>query len=385
MQIAVKTFAGLESLLAGELKTLGAEEIEVGKRIVNAKASLKVLYRINYECRTALRVLVPIDSFRATHEQRLYNKVKQIDWTQYFQIDQTFAIDAVSNSRHFRHSKYAALKTKDAIVDQFRERFQKRPNVDTYRPDLRIHLHISNDICTISLDSSGESLHKRGYRVDTVDAPLNEVLAAGMVMLSGWKADRPFLDPMCGSGTLLTEAALLAANIPPQRQRRDFGFKKWANFDKTLWEEVKGKAQDNIQDLKVPILGFDQAFRAVKISHQNILGAELSGQITVERKKFEQLEPPPGPGILIMNPPYDERMPLPDVKVFYKMIGDRLKQAYSGYEAWIITSNQDAMKSIGLRTSRRITLFNGPLECKYLKYELYQGSKKGSKTNHKLR
>lgn len=376
MQFAIKTFAGLEPVLAEELNQLGAEEVVPGTRIVNCSGNLELLYRINYECRTALRVLVPIRTFRTTHERRLYNKIREIDWTEYLQLQQTFAIDAVTNSRHFRHSKYVALKSKDAIVDQFRDSFGQRPSVDTRRPDLRIHIHISNDLCTVSLDSSGESLHKRNYRVDSVEAPLNEVLAAGMIMLSGWTADRPFVDPMCGSGTLLIEAAMLAARIPPQRQRRDFGFRQWPNFDKELWEKVKQHALEQIQPPQVPILGFDRDFKAVKISHQNILAAQLSGMVKVERRPFERLQPPPSPGLMMMNPPYDERLQIADIQAFYKMIGDQMKQHYAGYEAWIISSNLDALKSIGLRASRRITLFNGPLECKFLKFEMYEGSRK---------
>lgn len=377
MQIAIKTFAGLESVLAEELHQLGAEKVAAGTRIVHCEGELELLYRINYECRTALRVLVPIDTFRATHERRLYTKILQIDWTQYLDLHQTFAIDAVTNSRHFRHSKYVALKCKDAIADQFRDRFGKRPSVNTQRPDLRINVHISNDMCTVSLDSSGESLHKRNYRVDSVEAPLNEVLAAGMIMLSGWTGERPFIDPMCGSGTLLIEAAMLAARIPPQRQRRDFGFRHWPNFDKALWQKVKQRAQEGIQPITVPILGYDRDFKAVKISHQNILGAQLSGKVDVERKQFERLAAPPPPGLMMMNPPYDERLQIADIQAFYKSIGDQLKQEYAGYEAWIISSNITALKSIGLRASRRITLFNGPLECKFMKFELYEGSKKG--------
>lgn len=376
MQLSIKTFAGLEEPLAEELAALGATAIEPGNRIVTAEGDLETLYRINYACRTALRVLVPIHHFRATHERRLYSKIRQIDWTEHLDVDQTLAVDAVTYSRHFRHSKYVALKTKDAIVDQFRDRFQRRPNVDVRQPDLRIHVHVSNDLCTVSLDSSGESLHKRGYRVDTVEAPINEVLAAGMVLLSGWQADRTFIDPMCGSGTILTEAALIAANIPPQRQRRHFGFQTWKNYDKRLWQSVKEQAEAGSRSVEVPILGFDRDFTAVKISHQNIMAAELSGSIQVERQKFEKLEPPPGPGLVMMNPPYDERMTEADIQAFYQMIGDQLKQSFAGYEAWLISSNSKALKSIGLRASRRLILFNGPLECRFLKYELYEGSKK---------
>lgn len=377
MQIAVKTLAGLEPLLAEELQKLGAGDVQPGTRIVNCTGDQQVLYRINFESRTALRVLVTIDSFRATHERRYYQKLQQIDWSQYLQVDQTLAIDAVTNSDHFRHSKYAALKAKDAIVDQFRDKFGRRPNINVRNPDLRVNVHISNDVCNIALDSSGDSLHKRGYRVDSVEAPLNEVLAAGMVLHAGWTGDRPLVDPMCGSGTILIEAAMIAANMPPQPATRRFGFQNWSDYDHALWEDVKSRALDNVRPIKVPILGYDKAFKAVKISHQNILAARLSGKIEIERKAFEKMDPPPPPGLLIMNPPYDERLPVEDVQAFYRSIGDRLKQAYTGYEAWIISSNLPAMKSIGLRASRRLTLYNGPLECKFMKFELYEGSRKG--------
>lgn len=376
MQLAIKTLAGLEPLLAQELKDLGAQEIESGTRVVTCSGDQKVLYRINFESRTALRVLMPIDSFRATHERRFYSKIKQIDWSRYLQMDQTFAIDAVTNSEHFRHSKYVALKTKDAIVDQFREKFGKRPNVNVRQPDLRIHVHISNDVCNISLDSSGDSLHKRGYRVDTVEAPLNEVLAAGMVLHAGWQGERPLIDPMCGSGTILIEAAMIAAKMPPQRPDRKFGFQHWPDYDKKLWESITEHAKEQIRPVNVPIIGFDKAFKAVKISHQNILAAQLAGKIEIGRKPFERMDPPSAPAVLMMNPPYDERLSVEDIKAFYKSIGDRLKQTYTGYEAWIISSNMTGLKSIGLRASRRLTLYNGPLECKFMKFELYEGSKK---------
>lgn len=376
LQIAIKTLAGLEPLLVDELIQMGASDIETGTRIVNCQGDAELLYRINFESRTALRVLVPIATFRATHEKRLYSQIRQIDWSRFMQVDQRLAVDAVTNSQHFRHSKYVALKTKDAVVDQFRDNFGRRPNVNVHQPDLRIHVHISNDRCHVSLDSSGDSLHKRGYRVDTVEAPLNEVLAAGMVLHSGWRGDQPLLDPMCGSGTILIEAAMIAAKIPPQRPDRKFAFQNWSDFDKKLWEKVKNRSLDQVCSINVPILGYDKAFKAVKISHQNILAAKLSGQIEIDRKAFEKMEPPPPPGLVIMNPPYDERLPVEDVKAFYRAIGDRLKQAYTGYEAWIISSNLEAVKSIGLRASRRMTLFNGPLECKYMKFELYEGSRK---------
>ncbi len=380
MKIHVKTLARLEEVLAQEIAEIGGTDIEIGKRIVSFEGSLKQVYRANYELRSAVRVLIPIQSFKARHEDELYRNIRKIDWSEYMTNHQTLAIDSVVvNTPAFRHTKYAALKAKDAIVDQFRANTGRRPNVSVDRPDLRVNLHINQGQASVAIDSSGDSLHKRNYRTQTGPAPMNEVLAAGLILLSGWKGDSLFLDPMCGTGTLCIEAASYAWNIPPQINRSNFGFMKWANFDEKLWEEVKAKAQKNRKTSGPQILGSDKDFKSIKIAQQNIDAAGMSDKIEIQRKKFEKLVPPEGPGIIIMNPPYDERLGVEDIGALYKMMGDQLKQQYAGYEAWIISSNMQAFKQVGLRPSKRIKLYNGPLECKFQKYEMYTGSKKAAK------
>ena len=367
---------GLEEVLAKELHEIGAEDITVLKRAVSFTGNKKLLYRANLELRTAIRILVPFKTFRVRDETELYNKIRTIDWSEFMGVDDTLAIDGVTNSQYFNHSKYIALKTKDAIVDQFRDKYGKRPNVNTYNPTLRVNVHINEDQCTISLDSSGESLHKRGYRKETLEAPINEVLAAGMIQLSGWKKDCNFIDAMCGSGTILFEALLYARNIPPQYRRDYFCFKMWKDFDEKLWEEVVKEAKEKECEFKHKIMGFDKDFQAIRIAERNMEEANLVGQIELKRKKFESLQPPPEKGILIINPPYGERLEEKEINQFYEMIGERLKHHFMGYEAWIISSNYEALKHIGLRPSRRISLYNGALDCKFLKFELYAGSKK---------
>jgi len=368
---------GLEAVLAKELTAMGAKNVQQLTRAVQFSGDKKLLYRANLELRTALRILKPFESFKTKHENHLYKKMRGIDWENYLSLDTTFAINAVTSSKYLTHSKYVALKTKDAIVDQFRDKYGQRPSIDLKNPDFRIDIHISRDnLCTISLDSSGTSLHKRGYRVQAVEAPLNEVLAAGMILLSGWKKDCAFIDPMCGSGTLPIEAAYFAYNIPPQLYRDDFGFKKWKDYDADLWATVKREAEQRIQDFDYPILGFDQEFQALKVASQNVVAAHLEGKVEIDVARFERLDPPAEEGLIIMNPPYDERLSVADTEAFYQSIGDQLKQSFAGYTAWIISSNKEALKNIGLRTSRKMTLYNGPLECKFQKYELYAGSRK---------
>lgn len=373
----------MEQVLAAEIKALGGLKINLLKRAVECEGDLRLLYRANLELRTALRVLVPIAEFRAKSPEELYKKIYRIEWSDYLSVDKTFAIDAVTKSELFTHSKYAALKTKDAIADYFRDKTGKRPDVNVEYPSLRINLHINKDECSVALDSSGDSLHKRGYRANTVEAPINEVLAAGMILLSGWQGDRTFLDPMCGSGTLLIEAAMIAKNMPPQLNKDSLGFMKWKNFDIKLWEDVIDKARTQVKLLNCSILGFDKDMKAVRVSAQNIFSAHLEGQgIQVEKQAFEKLVPPAAPGLLMTNPPYDERLKEADIEGFYKMIGDRLKQAFAGYEAWIITSNQEALKYLGLKPSKKLTLYNGALECKFQQYELYEGSRKNEKVDN---
>ena len=376
MQLLAKTLHGFEETLAEELRQLGATKIEERKRAVAFEGDLKLMYRANLELRTAIRILMPIANFKARNEDEFYDKIKEINWDQYMTVKQTLAVDAVTASKTFNHSKYIALKTKDAIVDQFREKYKKRPNVRVYNPHLGVYIYIHDEHVNVSIDSTGESLHKRGYRVASVDAPINEVLGAGMILLSGWDKKGLLMDPMCGSGTLLIEAAMYANNIPPNQLRTHFAFMNWKEYDEEMWTKVKQQAKDHIVEHTDPIMGWDKNLGCVRKTEQNIEAAGLTGKIEVKRKRFERLEPPEGPGMLIMNPPYDERLEEDNIEEFYQLIGDTLKKKYSGYNAWLISSNMEAIKSIGLRTSRKITLFNGKLECKFVKYEMYQGSKK---------
>lgn len=377
MKIIVKTLHGLEEVLAEEIRELGGENVQLLKRAVSFEGDKRLLYRANLELRTGLRVLVHMKDFIAKSPEELYKKIGRIEWTDYLDVERTFAIDATATSDIFRHTKYIALKAKDAIADYYRQKMGRRPNVQVDFPHLRINIHINQDLCSLSLDSSGDSLHKRGYRANTLEAPINEVLAAGMILLTGWRGDSTFIDPMCGSGTFLIEAAMIANNIPPQLHRNEtFGFTLWKNFDVKLWADVIEQAEANIRPQTCAILGFDKEKRAVRITEQNIFSAYLDGNhIKVAKSAFEKLEPPPPPGVMIMNPPYDERLGEADVEGFYQMIGDRLKQYFTGYEAWIISSNIEGLKSVGLKSSRKINLFNGALECKFQQYEMYEGSK----------
>jgi len=381
LQILAKTFYGLEQTLADELTALGAKKIELLHRAVRFEGNQELLYRANFETRTALRYLIPIRTFKTKHENHLYKKMQEIDWAKYLNLKTTFAIDGVTSSKYITHSKYLALKCKDAIVDQLRYRFDgQRPYIDTQNPDLRINIHLSKEnVCSVSLDSSGSSLHRRGYRLAAVEAPMNEALAAGLILLSGWKRDRAFVDPMCGSGTLPIEAALYARNIPPQWKRKEFGFEKWKDFDAALWKRVKADALAKVRDIDFPILGFDQDFNAFQIASKNIAEADMRDHVKVVWKKLEKLEHDLEEGIVIMNPPYDERLNEDDIEALYSRIGDQLKQKFTGFDAWIISANRHVLKHIGLRTSKKIMLYNGPLECRFHHYELYRGSKKAVK------
>lgn len=367
----------LEPVLAQEIKALGGENIQVLKRAVQFEGDLKLLYRANLELRTAIRILVHFAEFKTKHENHFYKKMQSIDWAKYINLNDTFAIDGVTTSKYITHSKYMALKAKDAIVDQFRERTGRRPNVNTYDPTLRINIFLNHEnVCKISFDSSGEALHKRGYRVESQEAPINEVLAAGMILLSGWQQDCDFVDPMCGSGTIPIEAAMMAHHIAPNLGREKFAFQKSKKFDPDLWELVKTEAKAKIRPYAHKIYGFDKDFKAISIAKGNAMKGEFESLVRFERKQFERLEPTSDKGVLMLNPPYDERLQIQDIEAFYKMIGDNLKQKFSGWEAWIISSNVEAMKKIGLRATRRIPLLNGSLDCKFQQFKMYSGSKK---------
>ncbi len=375
-KLVAKTFKGLEEILHRELQQLGATDLNIGNRMVEFTGNKELMYRANFHLRTALRILKPIAEFKVKNEKELYDSIQTIIWSDYFDLKNTFAVDSVVYSDHFSHSKYVALKVKDAIVDQFREKFQKRPYVDTDDADFNINIHISNDICTVSLDSSGDSLHKRGYRLKTTKAPLNEVLAAGMILLSGWDKQCVLIDPMCGSGTLIIEAAMIANNIPPGIYRKRFGFETWKDFDSDLLEKIY--EEDSPEHItKVEIIGSDISEIAIRISRENISNAGLKNKIDLHISPIENYIPPiVQSGVVITNPPYDERIKINEINTFYKTLGDSFKNKYKGYEVWLLSSNFEAIKHIGLRPTQKITLFNGPLECKFLNYSIYEGSKK---------
>lgn len=374
--LVAQTILGLEPVLAEELEQLGAQAVSFrpGGRAVNFKGDQTLIYEANLWLRTALRILKPIYTTQVSNEEELYARAQEVDWSRHMEVWDTLAVHATVHSPHFNHSKYVALKTKDAIVDQFRQQFGRRPSVDTENPTLRIVVYISGDQCTFSLDSSGDSLHRRGYRLSADIAPLNEVLAAGMILLSGWKGTTPFVDPMCGSGTLPIEAALIAGNFAPGLLRESFAFMKWRDFDADLWQRLRRKAESRQHNIQVPILGTDISAAAIWKAQENLQRTPLARRVVIRQEAFEDLIPPQGPGVLVVNPPYGERIQPEDVEALYKMIGDGFKQRFTGYQAWVLSSNLDAMKRIGLRASKKIPMMNGPLDCRFNRYELYAGS-----------
>jgi len=376
-KMLAKTLFGFEDLLARELRSLGALNIKVGVRNVSFEGDNGFMYKANLALRTSVRILKPINSFKVHTEDELYRKLQHINWEEYLNVNGTFAVDAVANSDNFTHSHYLALKSKDAIADYFRSKFSKRPNVDIKHPDLQVNIHIQKDFCTVSLDSSGDSLHKRGYRSATNIAPINEVLAAGLVLLSGYDGTQNFIDPMCGSGTILIEAAMIANNIPANINRKEFGFEKWNDFDEDLFDVIKNSLLKKVKDSNVEIIGYDKAPSAVRKAVDNIENAHLEDFIKVKHENFFTTEKEvESKTIMVFNPPYGERLEI-DAPIFYKEIGNTLKQSYPNTDAWLITSNfEDGLKNVGLRTSKKIKVFNGKLECRFVKYEMYEGSKK---------
>ncbi len=378
-EIIVKTLAGLEPVLEQELVRIGAKKIKQLTRAVSCEGDNKILYRINYESRTAIRVLKPIVELRANNQEQLYDEIKNIPWENFLDCSKTFAINSVVYSEIFTHSGYVTLKVKDAIVDRFREKTGNRPSIDTKFADVRINIFIQKDVCKVSLDSSGTPLYKRGYKNKLGLAPLNEVLAAGMILLSEWDQKTDFVDFMCGSGTLVVEAGMIALNIPPQIKRDDFAFKNWNDYDANLWENIKEKARQQIRhedDLECRIFASDISLSAITITRGHIKNAFSERIITTQKTDFRKLKLPETPKHIIINPPYGERLQKTDTDLFYEKIGNELKQKYSGSEAWILGGNLQSVKKIGLRPSKKKTLYNGAIECKFLKYEMYSGSKK---------
>ena len=375
-KMLAKTFFGFEEILAKELRQLGAQEVEIGNRAVSFVGDKGFMYKANLCLRTALKILKPIHTATIESDNDLYQLFYDFPWTDYLEVDSKFVIDSVVYGELFTHSQYASQKAKDGLVDRFRDEFQARPSVEMNRPDLRINLHIQYDQCTISLDSSGASLHHRGYRTATNIAPLNEVLAAGLIQLSGWKGNTDFYDPMCGSGTILIEAALFSCNIPANINRKSFAFEKWKDWDELLMETIKNSQLKKIINPNVKIKGSDKAPSAVEKAIQNVENANLSDFITIEKKDFFQVEKETkGPLHLLTNPPYGERLE-GDMNVLYQGIGDSFKQSFPNTQAWMISSNMEALKHVGLRPSRKIKLFNGKLESRLLLYPIYEGTKR---------
>ena len=382
--LVAKTFKGLENVLAIELKNLGASDIKVLNRAVSFKGDKALMYKTNLWLRTALTILKPIRTFKTRNEADLYKGISEIDWSEYLNVDDTLCIDATVSSPYFNNSQFVALKAKDAIVDQFRTKFGKRPSIDTEKPTIVLNIHLTEDDCDVSIDSSGESLHKRGYRVNSTIAPLNEVLAAGMILLSGWEGKSNFIDPMCGSGTLPIEAALIGYNIPPGIFRKEFGFEKWKDFDSDLFETVYNDDSESA-DFKHRIIGSDISGGTIRIATDNAKNAFLGNKITFEVKSFESYTPSLEGGTVMINPPYGERLKKTNMQEFYQLIGNQLKRNFAGYDVWLISGNKEALDFLGLHPSKKIVLFNGAIECKFQNFNIYEGSLKAKKNDQMIK
>ena len=373
--LIAKTFMGLEPVLAKELTQLGANDVKIGRRMVSFTGDKEMMYRANFQLHTAIKILKPIRHFKANSADDVYEEIKKTDWTTYLDDNKTFAVDAVVFSEEFRHSKFVSYKVKDAIVDQFREKTGNRPNISVTNPDIRLNIHIAEDQCTLSLDSSGESRHRRGYRQESVEAPLNEVLAAGMILMTGWQGDTDFIDPMCGSGTLLIEAALIAKNMAPGLFRKEFAFEKWPDFDADLFDSIYND-ESLEREFNHKIYGYDIDMKAVNTARMNVKAAGLSDIISIEQRDFKEFTQPENKSIIITNPPYGERISTPDLMGTYRMIGERLKHQFKGNDAWVLSYREECFDQIGLKPSIKIPLYNGSLECEFRKYQMFDGKLK---------
>ena len=373
-EMIAKTFRGLEEVLATELVNIGANNVQLQRRAVSFTGDKAMLYKANLCCRTASRILKPIATFDAANPDEVYEQVKKIEWSKYMSVDSTFAIDSTVFSEEFRHSKFVAYRVKDGIADWFMEKFERRPSVRLDGPQIMINIHIADKKCTLSLDSSGESLHKRGYRVAQTEAPLNEALAAGMLLLADWKGQSNFVDPMCGSGTLLIEAALIALNIPPGIYRSSFAFEKWTDFDNELFDELYN--DDTYErPFEFKIYGSDNSPRAIKIAEQNIKSAGLSKHIELSVMPVQKLEAPSENCMVVTNPPYGERITSDDIYGLYASVGTTIKHKFAGSTVWIISSHEECLDKIGLKPSEKIRLLNGSLDCWYNRYDIFAGKR----------
>ncbi len=371
-ELIAKTFVGLENILAEELRALGASDVRPGRRVVYFKGDKELMYRANFFLRTAIRILKPIRSFTATSAEDVYKKVSDVQWEDYISQGKTFAVDSVAYSDEFANSHFVAYKVKDAVVDYFRNKTGTRPNISVANPDIRLHIHISDTDATLSLDSSGDSLHRRGYRQESVEAPLNEVLAAGIILQTGWKGETDFIDPMCGSGTFLIEAALIARNMAPGLFRKSYAFEKWNDFDKELFQQIYNDDSGE-RGFEHHIYGYDIDAKAVNISTANVKAAGLAKDITIAQQDFKDFAQPAEKAIIVTNPPYGERMTTPNLLATYKMIGERLKHAFNGNEAWILSYKDECFRQIGLKPSVKIPLYNGSLPCELHQYQMFDG------------
>ena len=373
--MVAKTFMGLEDILAEELTALGAKDVVKGCRVVTFRGDKALMYRANFALRTAIRVLKPIKHFIAKSADEVYDKIKEIDWQEYIGEGKTFTVDSVVYSETFSNSRFVTYKVKDAIVDQFRERTGQRPNISVSDPDVRLNVHIHGEEATLSLDSSGESLHRRGYRQEAVEAPLNEVLAAGMILMTGWRGETDFIDPMCGSGTLPIEAALIACNIAPGVFRKEYAFEKWADFDADLFDEIYNDDSQE-KEFEHHVYGYDIDFKAVNIATANVKAAGLTKHVTIAQQDFKDFQGTKEPAIIVTNPPYGERISTHNLLETYKMIGERLKHAFKEGDAWVLSYKEECFQQIGLKASVKVPLYNGSLECEFRKYQMFSGKLK---------
>ncbi|PQB04270.1 THUMP domain-containing class I SAM-dependent RNA methyltransferase [Aureitalea marina] len=380
--MVAKTLYGLEDLLVKELRDLGASEIEKGVRSVSFQGDTGFMYKANLCCRTAVRILKPISSFNVFDEDQLYKRIYEIPWENHMDSRGTLSVESTVFSKRFTHSKYIALKTKDAIVDRFRDRFGHRPDIDRYHASLHVHIHIDRQIATVSLNSSGPSLHRRGYRVAPVAAPVSEVLAAGLIMLSGWSGQCDFLDPMCGGGTIPIEAAMIACNIPANINRAEFGFEHWPDYDPELFELIRNSALKRVKEFHFKIYARDRDPLAIRKTKANVGEASLEEFIDIQQADFinSEKEDKEKNLFILTNPPYDQRLSLRDVSDFYGRIGSTLKHGYAGSEAWLFAANETALKSIGLKPKKKIKLYNGKLEARLVGFNLFSGTLKARKS-----
>lgn len=378
-EMIAKTFQGLEEVLAEELTGLGANDVQIGRRMVAFTGNKEMMYKANFCLRTAIRILKPIKQFKAKNADEVYEQIKAIAWEEILDVNKTFAVDAVVFSDEFRHSKFVSYKVKDAIVDYFRDLNGKRPSVRINRPDVLLNIHIAQTTCTLSLDSSGESLHRRGYRQEAVEAPLNEVLAAGMILMTGWRGECDLIDPMCGSGTIPVEAALIARNIAPGVFRKEFAFEKWVDFDQDLFDSIYNDDSQE-REFAHKIYGYDNNPKANEIAMNNVKAAGVSKDIRLKLQPFQQFEQPAEKAIIVTNPPYGERISTNDLLGLYQMIGERLKHAFIGNDAWILSYREECFDQIGLKPSQKTPLYNGALECEFRKYQIFDGKYKEFKS-----